>query len=149
MNVPVRLSRISVVAAIVMLSGLVVAPLPAQSAPPQRGMESPVASQSAGVLAQVEPATAAYCDRNVCTYVYGGGLYVSAWSTKASNQSYKCTQSHFFVNGQNVYSPGQQCGSSDFRQTWNVNQYYENGSLLCNTWDGIAGQSCAVVWTNQ
>ena len=87
MNVPVRLSRISGVAAIVILSSLIVAPLPAQSAPPH-GMESPVASQSVeGVEAQVKPLTSTECNLSVCTHLVGGGLYVSTWSTTASNQA--------------------------------------------------------------
>jgi hypothetical protein len=153
MKVPVRLSRISLVAAIVMLSGLVVAPLAAQAAPQHRGMESLVASHSAeGVRAQPlvpQPLSWDHCDGVVCTSVVGGGLYLSAWSTTAENHSYRCTSAHFWIDGVIAYTSGQQCGSSKFRSTWMVNRYFDNGSLVCNTWDGFAGQPCGPIWTNQ
>lgn len=151
MKVPVRLSRISLVAAIVMLSGLVVAPLAAQAAPQHRGMESLVASHSAeGVRAQpqvTQPLSWDNCDGVVCTYVVGGGLYLSAWSTTAENNSYRCTTAHFWIDGVIAYTSGQQCGSSRFRSTWMLNRTFDNGSIVCNTWDGFTGRPCGPIWT--
>jgi hypothetical protein len=120
----------------------------AQAAPHHSGVRPAVASQPADAV-QVQylvPHTADACAGSVCIQVYGGGLYVSDWNTSVSNTSQKCTHAHFWVNGANVYTSGEQCGDSDFTQTWTIEDNYKNGTKLCNTWDGFKGKPCVYVW---
>jgi hypothetical protein len=131
-------------------TGLVVAPLSAQAASHQSGVRPDVASQATGVVRVQHnaPLTFTVCDGSVCTTLNGGGLQVNSWSTWASNRTNVCTRAHWLVNDQEIKVTGKQCGSSNFRQTWLINRQFENGDLLCNTWEGFRGQSCVTVSLN-
>jgi hypothetical protein len=116
--------RMSLVAPAVVLSGLLVAPLPAH-------------------------ATGFGCDGAVCTEVIGGGLYVSDWNTTVANQSYRCSKANFWVNGQLTSTSSEICGSTKLRLNTRPERRYDNGTDLCNTWDGFDGKSCVRVWTTE
>jgi len=145
-----RPSRVNALAAVVVLSVLVAAPLSAQAAPHQGGVQPEAASQRTGVVRgqQSVPLTFTTCDGSICTTLNGGGLQVNSWTTVAHNAQQVCTNAHWLVNDQEIRVTGRQCGPSNFSQTWRINRRFDNGDLLCNTWDGFSGQSCVTVSLN-
>ena len=84
-------------------------------------------------------------DGAVVADVRGGGLIVTSWSTTVDNQSYHCTNAHFTVDGVDVWTT-RRCGATLLRATMPRRHTYDNGSVLCNTWDGFQGQPCVTVW---
>ena len=119
-----------------------------------RGARPVVESQPTGAvrvegavpLAAAVPSSAKVCENSACISLQGGGLRVNYWSTSVSNQNQTCTHAHFIVAGEDVRTTGQQCGKTSFSQTWQVKRDFDNGTQVCNRWDGFEGEPCLNVW---
>ena len=102
-----------------------------------------VTSQAPG---SVHPDSASGCNQSICIAVTGSGLNVSDWTTTAVLPRTMCSTADFLVNG-SVWATGYGCASSgdQLKADWSDPGNFANGTVLCNTWSGIAGKPCETV----
>lgn len=97
------------------------------------------------------PESASGCNSStydsMCIYVTGSGLKVNDWDTSVSNYFGldKCTYAGYWVAGVLYRTSNEVCGDGDFWAYWAPNQYFINGTQLCNTWVNWAGKPCETV----
>jgi len=120
---------------------IVVAPVIGLSAP--SGASTLVVTATGGI----HPLTASTCSGNVCIYVVGTGLNVSDWSTTASLSKSMCSAAKFIEDGTVIATGATTCGSAGggLDADWPSPGNFPNGTILCNTWSGIAGEPCITV----
>jgi hypothetical protein len=58
-----------------------------------------------------------------------------------------CTVAKYWANGVLVYEGNTKCGSSGEQvfSYWTDPGYFAAGTVLCNTWTGIAGKPCETI----
>ena len=95
----------------------------------------------------IVPDSANTCNGSVCIFVTGSGLNVSDWTTTVSLSRSQCSTASFLVNGVVWASGINTCGSAgdELVSDWSSPGNFANGTVLCNTWSGIAGRPCATV----
>ena len=124
------------------------------------GIHAGMNSGQAGIMAEVRPATKMHPDSpdsasgcnvstydSMCIYVVGSGLKVNDWDTSVSNYFGldRCTYAGYWVAGVLYRTSNEVCGDGDFWAYWAPNQYFINGTKLCNTWVNWAGKPCETV----
>jgi hypothetical protein len=89
------------------------------------------------------PLTASNCSGHVCIYVNTSG---SVWQTTAGATQATCTYADFWVNHVLVLQTATQCASAgtELEAEW-TGASFPAGTLLCNTWPGIAGEPCETI----
>lgn len=92
--------------------------------------------------------SASGCSERVCITIYGDGLYISEWDTRALwDGDYICTQSAWW-NPKYLpirYGNGVCGGSGVFFSYWQPKRNFKQ-ALACNTWYGIPGKPCESVY---
>jgi hypothetical protein len=93
------------------------------------------------------PDSANGCSSSVCIYVTGTGLHVSDWTTSVALSRSMCSTASFLVNGVLRASGVNQCGGAgdELVSDWSSPGNFPNGTVLCNTWSGVAGKPCETV----
>jgi len=92
-------------------------------------------------LGVVRPDSHSGCNQDVCSDVYGSGLYVSSWDTYAHLGTGHCSYAVFNVNGQTMETGPEECGNTPYIYATGslINHYYSAGDQLCNQWPHEAG----------
>ena len=92
------------------------------------------------------PASSSTCNGSVCEYVQGSGTQVTDWETTAYAGSATCTYANFWVNYVLERQSSRQCvaAGTQLPSDWK-NTSFPAGTVLCNTWSGIAGEPCVTV----
>jgi hypothetical protein len=96
---------------------------------------------------RIMPDSANGCSSAVCIYVTGTGLHVSDWTTSVALSRSMCSTASFLVNGVLRASGVSQCGGAgdELVSDWSSPGNFPNGTVLCNTWSGVAGKPCETV----
>jgi hypothetical protein len=94
----------------------------------------------------VAPLSASGCNSSVCINVQGSGSEVSDWETTAWASTYVCTQANYWADYVLVHQGSTQCvrAGTELVSDWR-NLSFPNGTVLCNTWPGIAGEPCETI----
>lgn len=95
-----------------------------------------------------QTATASGCDdggsRDSCIYVYGNGLYIDLWETRAFG-NWGCSTAYYMRNG-NVVASGKVCPATTqsgmYYSSWDANRSYHDGDQVCNQWSGSIARPC-------
>ncbi|GAA2491158.1 hypothetical protein GCM10009858_31540 [Terrabacter carboxydivorans] len=93
-------------------------------------------------------ATASGCDsgggRDACIYVYGDGLYIDLWETRAYG-NWGCSTAYYQRNG-NVVASYRICPGTTqegmYYSYWDANRSYHDSDQVCNQWSGSVARPC-------
>jgi hypothetical protein len=145
MHVVAALSR-RTVAKVIGAATLIVA-LGALTSGPAMASTPATASSSAVSAIQIHPDSANGCSGAICIAITGSGLHVSNWTTTVVISKTMCSSASFFANGVLVAVGSSTCGTSGDQLVadWSSPGNFANGTVLCNTWTGVAGKPCETV----
>jgi len=95
------------------------------------------------VKSGVQPSSASGCNLDVCIYLRGSGLHVDRWRTTARPTGYTCSYAAYWVRGVIETTSNTICGDSGdiFVSIWD-DEWFLDGTVVCNTWVHIAGKPC-------
>ena len=126
----------------VMLAMIVAAATPSMGQPP---IEHAQAEAGFGPRLQ----SASVRDRDVYLHVQGTGLYVDYVYSRAYPSAFVCTRAEFFADGVLKARTSIICIDGSNGQhgaaQWNTARNFPDGTRLCVSWTGIAGEPCATV----
>ena len=86
------------------------------------------------------------CNDSVCIDLQGSGSKVNDWETTAWAATATCTYADYWANYVLEHQGTTQCVQSgtELESNWD-NTSWPNGTVLCNTWPGIAGEPCETI----
>lgn len=115
--------------------------------PETQGSPVPLTSVTP-LTTEVTPMNASGCtgiDRPVCIFLYGSGIWVDDWNTKAIG-NWGCSTAHFITFGNTIRTMGPVCPSSGwpgvYYAYWHVNGRFQDGTTACNMWTGSYSKPC-------
>lgn len=99
-----------------------------------------------GAVAQ--PLSASGCNKQVCIYVTGTKLHITAWQSTGVSAPAICTYAAFWRNTTIMSTTPEICGPQNTTYVatkGGLPADFLNGTILCNSWVSIAGKPCETV----